>query len=197
MCVVLTQLVCTQEVPFCFCSKWSDLIWHRWLCGAAWTSHRSAFSASLFLLWKQITFNSVREIISKIYLYEQVPVIINSLRPSDAIGRQRSGSTLAQAWRHQAITWTNVDWLSVRSCGIHQRALSWDDLKIPISKTRLEITFSESHSDLLGANELKRWLILHNHCLTHSGLDMMMMITFTTKWKGPREAELILLGPLR
>ena len=33
----------------------------------------------------------------------------------------------------------------------HQRALSWEDLKISISK----ITFLESHSDLPGANEFK------------------------------------------
>ena len=28
------------------------------------------------------------------------------------------------AWRHQAITWNNVDLSSVRSCGIHLRAIS-------------------------------------------------------------------------
>ena len=28
------------------------------------------------------------------------------------------------AWRHQAITWTNVDFSSVRSCGIHLMKLS-------------------------------------------------------------------------
>ena len=58
------------------------------------------------------------------------------------------------AWRHQAITWTNADLSSVRSCGIHRRALSWEDLYIPISKTRLKVTFLESHSDLPGASEL-------------------------------------------
>ena len=63
----------------------------------------------------------------------------------------------------QAITWTNVDWSSVRSRGIHRRALSWEDLMIPISKTRLKITFLESHSDLPGANELTHWgLVMHN-----------------------------------
>ena len=43
----------------------------------------------------------------------------------------------------------------MRSCAIHQRALSWEDLKIPMSKTRLKITFLGSHSDLPGANELR------------------------------------------
>ena len=37
------------------------------------------------------------------------------------------------AWRHQAITWT-VDLSSVRSLGINLRALSLDDVKIPINK---------------------------------------------------------------
>ena len=55
---------------------------------------------------------------------------------------------------HQAITWTNVDLSSVRSRGIHGRALSWEDLKIPISKARLKIPCLESHPDLPGANEL-------------------------------------------
>ena len=44
----------------------------------------------------------------------------------------------------------------MRFSGIHQRTLSWEDLKITISKTRLEITFLESHSDHPGANELKK-----------------------------------------
>ena len=64
---------------------------------------------------------------------------------------------LGQHW-HQAITWTNVDLSSIRSCGIHQKALSWEDLNISISKTRLKIKFLESHSDLPGANELSHWI---------------------------------------
>ena len=51
--------------------------------------------------------------------------LLNSLWPSEAIRRQRSGSTLAQvfafSWRHQAITWINVDWSSVKSSDIHIR----------------------------------------------------------------------------
>ena len=51
------------------------------------------------------------------------------------------------AWRHQAINWTKID-LSVKFCGIHLRAFSLGDLKIPISKTRLKIAFLKSHPDL-------------------------------------------------
>ena len=57
-------------------------------------------------------------------------------------------------WRHQAITWTNVDLSSVRSCGNHLRTLSSEDLKISISIARLKIPFLKSHQDLPGANEL-------------------------------------------
>ena len=50
---------------------------------------------------------------------------LNSLGHSDAIWRWGSWSTLVQvAWRHQAITWTNVDLSSARFCGIHLRTLS-------------------------------------------------------------------------
>ena len=50
------------------------------------------------------------------------------------------------AWRHQAITWTNVHLSSVRSCGIHLRILwLWEDLKIPIRKAILKTTFLKSH----------------------------------------------------
>ena len=74
---------------------------------------------------------------------------LNSLGPSDVIWRWRSGSTMvlimACCLTHQAITWTNVDFSSGRSFGNHLRALSQEDLKIPISKARLKITFLKSH----------------------------------------------------
>ena len=49
---------------------------------------------------------------------------------------------------------------SVKSCGIYGRAVSWEDLKIPISKTRLKILFLESHSDLRGDNELNALFVM-------------------------------------
>ena len=61
-----------------------------------------------------------------------------TLRSSDAIWRHRSGSTLAQwlvAWRHQAITWTNVDLSSVRSCSIHLRAIIKHNVFVILSHT--------------------------------------------------------------
>ena len=50
----------------------------------------------------------------------------SSFSTSDAIRRQRSGSTsdqvMAVAWRHQAITWTSGDLSSVRSNDSHLKA---------------------------------------------------------------------------
>ena len=43
------------------------------------------------------------------------------------------------AWRHQTITWTSVDLSLEICCGIHLKALSYNDPKIPINKTGLKI----------------------------------------------------------
>ena len=76
------------------------------------------------------------------------------------------------AWRHQAVTWMDVDLSSVRSHGVHLRVLSYEDLKILISKTKLNMIFLKlnmiflkSHPDLLGTNELIRYV----NGLTHWG----------------------------
>ena len=58
------------------------------------------------------------------------------------------------AWRHQAITWTNVNLSSVKSLGIHVKALSLDDVKIPINKMRLKIAVLKWHLGLPGANAI-------------------------------------------
>ena len=65
------------------------------------------------------------------------------------------------AWRHQAITWTNVDW-SVRSHGIHLGASSLEDLKKTIKETRLKIAVLKWHPGLPGANELMPIVLLEN-----------------------------------
>ena len=60
------------------------------------------------------------------------------------------------AWRHQAITWPNVDWPSVRSCGINLTTISQEMLIISILDNISKITNSGSQPHVLGANELKR-----------------------------------------
>ena len=61
----------------------------------------------------------------------------NSLWPSDAMWWQRSGSTLA--WWHRAITWTNVEFSSLRFCGIPLKTISLGWLKIIFCWITLEI----------------------------------------------------------
>ena len=70
---------------------------------------------------------------------------------------QRSGSTMVQvmAWRHQAITWTNVDWSSLTSSDIHMRAVSQEMLQASVTKLSLKIIYLKFYSNLPGANELK------------------------------------------
>ena len=58
------------------------------------------------------------------------------------------------AWRHQAITWTNIDLSSVSSQGINLRTLSLENLNKPIRKTRFIIVSLKSHPDITGTTEL-------------------------------------------
>ena len=60
------------------------------------------------------------------------------------------------AWWHQAITWTSVDYWSVRPHGIHLRAISQEMLKIAIRAVSLKITNWRLHHQSL------RWR--HNGC---------------------------------
>ena len=66
------------------------------------------------------------------------------------------------AWRHQAITWTNVDLSSVRSSRIHQRVISQETPQPLIIKINLKINYLKSHSNLQGANELT-FLLLYRY----------------------------------
>ena len=59
------------------------------------------------------------------------------------------------AWQHQAIAWTNVDFSSVRSFGIHLRATSQARFKISIIDMSLKIINSKLQLHIPGANELK------------------------------------------
>ena len=83
----------------------------------------------------------------------------NSLWPSDAIWRQRSGSTLAQVMAccltHQAITWTNVDLSWVRVYDNHLTAISPEISQASIDDISFKIAYLKFHSNLPGANELR------------------------------------------
>ena len=97
------------------------------------------------------------------------------------IWQQRSRSTLAQvmvcfAWRHQTITWTNVDWSSVESSDIHIRAIS---LKMPqpITKICLKITCLKFHSSFPGFNKLR-------HLQSSKLLPLLYRISMMTSSNG-------------
>ena len=78
--------------------------------------------------------------------------------PSDATWRHRTGATLGQvmlvAWRHQAITWTNVDWSSMRSSDNHRRAISHEITQPSwiITAISLKTTFLKFQSNIPGEN---------------------------------------------
>ena len=61
------------------------------------------------------------------------------------------------AWRHQAITWTNVDLSSVRPSDIHLRA-SPQEIPLPsITEIIWKIKYLKFNSNFPGANELKSY----------------------------------------
>ena len=75
----------------------------------------------------------------------------------DNIWPHRSGSTLVQelgTQRQKAITWNNIDWLSVTSCCIHLRLISQEILEIFILNMCLTITDSIKQPHLSRGNRL-------------------------------------------
>ena len=74
---------------------------------------------------------------------------------------------LVNIGRHQAITWTNVDWSSVKSSDIHITAISQEMPQQPIFKICLKIACLKFHSNFPGANELKHELSYHDD-ITHT-----------------------------
>ena len=67
------------------------------------------------------------------------------------------------AWWHQAITWTNVDWSSVKSSDIHIRAISREMPQPSINEICLKITCLKFLLDFPGVNEftvaMKLWVL--------------------------------------
>ena len=59
------------------------------------------------------------------------------------------------AWWHQAITWTNVDLLSVHFNDIYLRAILQATYQPAITKINLKIIYIKFCSNLPGTNELK------------------------------------------
>ena len=58
------------------------------------------------------------------------------------------------AWWHQAITWTNIDWTSLRSSDVYLRAISLDTSQPSVTKISLQLIFLRFYWNLPGDNEL-------------------------------------------
>ena len=89
------------------------------------------------------------------------------------------------SWQHQAITWTNVDLSSDKSHDIHLRALSKEDLEIPINETRLKIALLKLNPDLPGADELMK-TSCYLFTIVWGGIDLWGLVGMI----GTSEAEL-------
>ena len=58
-----------------------------------------------------------------------------------------------------AITWTNVDWSSVKSSDIHIRAISQEMPQPSITKIHLKITYLQFHVEFLLSENLNFWYL--------------------------------------
>ena len=93
------------------------------------------------------------------------------------------------AWRHQAITWTNADFSSFKSSDIHIRAISQEMPQSSITKILLKITYLKFYWNSPGANELTspKWLEAHQldsvgscwHSIQATHASSMFSWTFT------------------
>ena len=105
------------------------------------------------------------------------------------------------AWRHQAITWTNVDWSSAKTSDIHIRAMSQQMPQSSITKIRLKVTYPKFHSNFPGASELTRCRLVTTHGvndLDHYWIRQWLVAligklwvsTVSIWWNGPRSDKI-------
>ena len=79
-----------------------------------------------------------------------------------------SGDIDRGAWRHQALSWTNVDLLSVRSSDLHSRAVSEEILHPSMNKISLKIIYRKFHPNVPGFNSLTTDVLLTFLCPRYS-----------------------------
>ena len=107
----------------------------------------------------------------------------NALWPSDAIWRQRSGSTLAQVMTCCLTApshYLNQCWLIISEVQWHSwiRAISWEMPKQSIIEIHLKITFLKFPSNLPWANELILWNSFQRHFSQRCQLVLSLFCTF-------------------
>ena len=86
------------------------------------------------------------------------------------------------AWCHQAITWTNVDLSSVRSSGIHLRAILQEIPQPSVNEISLKITYLKFCSNLPGADELNSISISHKICTLFSCVLFCYSYIISSLW---------------
>ena len=80
----------------------------------------------------------------------------------------------------QAITWTNVDLLSVRSSGTHLKAISWEIPQQPFAKFSLKTTHMKLNWNLPGANELTHLSLMLHISLREKGQHWLLSLQHQT-----------------
>ena len=84
------------------------------------------------------------------------------------------------AWRHQAITWTNVNLSSLWSIDVHLRAVSVEISQPSVTKISLNIIFLRFYWNLPGVSELTRVYDFMRICvLTGPTTTNMTFVTLT------------------
>ena len=74
------------------------------------------------------------------------------------------------AWRHQAITWTNVDLFLLRSSDIHLTTSSQEMPQPLKTKISYKIPYLNFYSNLPVANELNSWVFFFQNVILFSNI---------------------------
>ena len=147
-------------------------------------------NASAVEIWERISNSSHTSLGMWLLIHSGIKVkrgpspSLNSLWPSDAIWRQRSGSTLARVMacclKAPSHSWTNVDWSSVKSNDIHIRAVSQEMPQLSITKICLKITCLKFHSNFPRANALNQsgLIISPNPMNRELWIKMLLIFSF-------------------
>ena len=104
-----------------------------------------------------------------------------------------SGNGLV-AWRHQAITWTNIDLSSGRWCDIHLKTSSQEIPQPSITEIICKIKHLKFHSNFPGANELivcRRYYPLCNYSLPKPILTKIYDNIWCQSWCWGRKGKVL------
>ena len=156
---------------------WFLTRWQTWVCvswlGAAhssmwsyrgfisWLTRQSSCWPTAVRTWRVSTWMAAHR---SVHVHLDIYRWVKSLRPGDAIWRQRTGSTLAEVMACCLTApshYLNQCWLIISKVlwpgGFHVRAISQEMPQSSIAKICLKITCLKFHSNFPGVNELSHW----------------------------------------